>query len=147
MALFYYKRLLTLEPRPGMRSGTTYIKQSPQEYERLRTWLTHIALDIVGILETDPDLAAWFTRPQADFRRQRRGEYYSPEDIIWDILHQMSLSRDVPEAMIGRWNRLCAGTAWQIDLEPMNPAKPGREPVNPRFPHAGIASDLVASDR
>jgi hypothetical protein len=123
MALFYYKRMLTLDPRPGMKSGTTYIKQSQEEYLRLRNWIAHIAEDIVGIIEIDPDLADWFTRPQADFRKKARGEYYSPEEIITDILHQMSLSRDVPEAMIGRWNRLCAGTPWQIDLEPMSPAK------------------------
>ena len=123
MALFYYKRMLTLEPRSGMKSGTTYIKQSQEEYDRLKSWLTHIAEDIVGILEIDPDLANWFTRPQADFRKRQRGEYYSPEDIITDILNQMSLGRDVPEAMIGRWNRLCAGTPWQIDLEPMSRAK------------------------
>lgn len=123
MALFYYKKMLTLDPRPGMKSGTTYIKQSQEEYLRLRNWIAHIAQDIVGIVELDPDLANWFTTPQADFRKKRRGEYYSPEEIITDILHQMSLSRDVPEAMIGRWNRLCAGTPWQIDLEPMHQAK------------------------
>lgn len=123
MALFYYKRMLTLEPRSGMKSGTTYIKQSQEEYLRLRNWIAHIAEDIVGIIETDPDLADWFARPQAHFRKKRRGEYYSPEEIIRDILQQMTLGRDVPEAMIGRWNRLCAGTPWQIDLEPMPQAK------------------------
>ena len=123
MALFYYRKMLTLDPRPGMNSGTTYIKQSQQEYLRLRNWFAEIGEDILDSIQLDPDLAAWFTRPQTDFRKKRRGEYYSPEEIFTDILRQMSLGRDVPEAMIGRWNRLCAGTPWQIDLEPMSQAR------------------------
>lgn len=123
MALFYYRKMITLEPRPGMRSGTTYIKQSQEEYDRLKSWLTRIAEDIVGTIELDPDLAGWFTRPQADFRKKKRGEYYSPEDIITDMLYQMSLGRDVPQAMIGRWNRLTESTPWQIELVQSNAAK------------------------
>ena len=123
MALFYYRSLKSMEPRPGMPVGTVYIKQSQEEYTRLRAWIAGIAEDILGIIQIDPDLADWFTRPQADFRKSRRGEYYSPEDIITDILHQMTLGRDIPQAMVGRWNRLCSGTPWQIDLEPMSRAK------------------------
>jgi hypothetical protein len=116
MALFYYHRKLTLEPRPGSKYSTVYIKQHAQEYKRFRTWVTQIAQDIAGIIPIDPDLDAWFSRPQPDFRRSRRGEYYSPEDIVTDLLAQMHQEKDVPEAMIGRWNRLAAGTPWEIEL-------------------------------
>jgi hypothetical protein len=30
----------------------------------------------------------------------------------------MNQEKDVPEAMIGRWNRLAAGTPWEIELVP-----------------------------
>jgi hypothetical protein len=118
MARFEYTTLLEMTPRPGVKYATVYIKQRPDEYQRLTQWLTATAEDILGILELDADLAAWFSQPHADFRRSRRGEYYSPEDLLTDMIHQLSLGRDLPQAMADRWNRLCEGTPWAIDLVP-----------------------------
>ena len=116
MATFYYRSHKTMEPRVGVRYATVYIRQDIAEYERLKSWLVQIAQDIISISQIDADCAQWFCEPMADFRRSQRGEYYSPEDIITDMIDQMMHGRDLTEAMLGRWNRLTEGTPWQIDL-------------------------------
>lgn len=130
MALFKYKRLHEMDPRPGVRYATVYIKQTTEEHKRLQAWLTQVAEDILGILELDPDLAQWFSRPQVDFRKSRRGEYYSPEELLTDMLNQLSLGRDLPQAMLDRWNKLTQGTAWQIEFEQENSVG---NPVAPEY--------------
>jgi len=116
MATFRYRSRKTMEPRVGVRYATVYIKQDIAEYERLKSWLVQIAQDIIAISQIDADCAAWFSTPMPDFRRSQRGEYYSPEDIITDMIDQMMHGRDLTEAMLGRWNRLTEGTPWQIEL-------------------------------
>jgi hypothetical protein len=32
------------------------------------------------------------------------------------MINQLALGRDLPEAMLNRWNRLVADTPWQIDM-------------------------------
>lgn len=118
MATFYYRTRREMEPRPGVRYSTTYIKQDAEEYERLRSWLVQIAEDIIAISAVDADCATWFITPMRDFRRSTRGQYYSPQDIITDMIDQMAHGRDLSEGMLGRWNRLTEGTPWQIELLP-----------------------------
>lgn len=125
MARFEYTRMHEMPPRPGVKYATVYIKQSPAEYQRLHQWLLKTGEDILGILELDPDLAHWFSHPHPDFRRSQRGEYYSPEDLLTDMIRQLSLGRDLPHAMLDRWNRLTESTPWQIELVPAKqPKKP-----------------------
>ena len=133
MATFRYRSRKTMEPRTGVRYATVYIKQDTAEYERLKSWLVQIAQDIISISQIDADCAAWFTTPMADFRRSRRGEYYSPEDIITDMIDQMAHGRDLTEAMLGRWNRLTQGTPWQIELLSMHDTKPQPGALSPLF--------------
>jgi len=116
MATFYYRSHKTMEPRIGVKYSTVYIRQDAQEYERLKSWLIRIAEDIISISQIDADCAQWFCQPMPDFRRSRKGEYYSPEDILTDMIDQMAHGRDLTEAMLGRWNRLTEGTPWQIDM-------------------------------
>lgn len=145
MPKFYYRHIREMEPRPGMKVGTRYIRQTPEEYDRLHQWLQSTAQEIMTVLETDPDMDAWFVQPLKSFRRSQRGEYYSAQEIVTDLLHQMSLGRDVPEAMTGRWNRLCAHTPWQIDLEPMTQAMLENPEVIPMLHGAPARSDPVFS--
>jgi len=126
MATFYYRNLKHMQPRPGVKYATVYIQQDHSEYQRLRAWLVKIAETILDISRMDPDCAAWFVRPMPDFRRSRRGEYYSPQDIITDMIDQMAHGRDLTEAMLGRWNRLTEGTPWQLDLVAIDQAKPSQ---------------------
>lgn len=116
MATFYYRTQKQLEPRPGTKYATTYIKQDPKEYQRLRTWLVQIAETIIDICQHDPLVAEWFVKPMPDFKRSQKNQYYSPQDILTDMIDQMAHGRDLSEAMLGRWNRLTQGTPWQIEL-------------------------------
>lgn len=124
MPTFYYRTQRTLEPRPGVKYATTYIKQDPAEYQRLLHWLTQIAESIIDIAQVDADCAAWFTTPMREFKKSQRNNYYSPQDIITDMIDQMAHGRDLTQAMLNRWNRLCDGTPWQIELVAMTQAKP-----------------------
>jgi hypothetical protein len=114
MPTFGYRRRLEMPPRPGVKYATTYIKQDPRDYHRLRNWLVEIGETIMATCQRDPELAEWFQRPMPDFRRSIKGQYYSPQDLLEDMLQQMALERDVTQAMIDRWNRLTDGTPWQI---------------------------------
>lgn len=113
---FVYKTTLTLEPRPGTNYATTYYKMTDQERQRMIEWLGRIAQDIIAITDDSYDWAAWMSNPLKKFRKSRRGEYYTPMELITDMLGQLIEGRDIPEAMIGRWNRLCGGTDWAISM-------------------------------
>jgi len=116
MAEFYYRYIKEMEPRPGVKYATRYIKQTEQEHQRLRQWLAQIAETIIDIAQHDPQVAEWFTRPMPDFRRSQRNQYYTPQDLVTDMLDQMLHGRDLPQSMVDRWNRLTASTPWQIEL-------------------------------
>lgn len=133
MATFYYRTTRQMEPRPGVKYSTTYIKQDQAEYDRLRTWLVEVAESIIGISNRDMDCATWFITPMPDFRRAQRGNYYSPQDLIVDMIDQMLHGRDLSQAMIDRWNRLTEGTPWQIELLPMSDTKPLPQVRSPLF--------------
>lgn len=115
MTTFYYRRIHEMEPRPGVKYATRYIKQSPEEYERLKAWLVNIAETIIDIADHNPEVAEWFTRPDGRFRRST-GQYYTPQDLVTDMLEQMIKGRDLPQSMVDRWNRLTDTTPWQIQL-------------------------------
>lgn len=115
MATFYYNTIREMAPRPGVKYATRYIKQTPAEYQRLRAWIADIAETILDIANHDPQVAEWFVKPDPSFRRTD-GTRYSPQDLITDMLDQMTGGRDLPQSMIDRWNRLTDTTPWQIHL-------------------------------
>jgi len=120
MATFIYNRKLELEPRPGTKYATVYIKQTHAEHERLRQWLIEIGTQILGVCEMDPQMAEWFSTPLMDFRKSQRGQYYTAQDLLTDMIEQLTLGRDMPESMLNRWNRLCQSTPWEIEMIPGN---------------------------
>jgi hypothetical protein len=105
-----------MEPRAGRKYATIYIKQSHEEHARLLAWLTERAQEILDVCEHYPDMAAWFQRPAADFPRSSRRDFYTPEDILTDMIQQLSQGRDLPRAMWARWNRLTDQTPWTITM-------------------------------
>ena len=116
MAEFKYKRRQEMEPRLGQKYATVYIKQTDLEHARLRNWLVQVAEHILGACEINASLAEWFSSPHRDFKKSTRGEYDTPEDLLTDMITQLAMGRDLPEAMLNRWNRLVDGTPWQIDM-------------------------------
>lgn len=115
MAAFYYNTIREMEPRPGVKYATRYIKQTRAEHRRLQAWLAEIAETILDIADHNPEVAEWFIRPDLRFRRTD-GSYYTPQDLLTDMLTQMTQNRDLPQSMVDRWNKLTDTTPWQIHL-------------------------------
>jgi len=116
MPRFVYRTTRTMPPRPGVTYSTVYYKQSPEEHARMTAWLTGVAEQIFDRCLADPDTDSWFTTPHKRFRKSTRGQYYTPEELLTRMLEQLIAGNDLPDAMIGRWNRLCVGTEWEIEM-------------------------------
>ena len=121
MATFQYRTQLSLEPRPGVRYATTYYKMTPAQSQQLIAWLASIGSAIDQVCDENPDWAEWLNQPLKRFRKSRAGEYYTPLELLTDMLTQLTEGRDLPEAMVGRWNRLCGHTDWQMHMTDQTP--------------------------
>jgi hypothetical protein len=97
---------------------TIYIKQTHHEHARLRNWLVQIAEQIIGQCEVNASAAEWFSTPMREFKKSQKGQYYTPEELITDMITQLAQGKDLPQSMVDRWNRLCEDTAWEIHFEP-----------------------------
>lgn len=116
MATFTYKYTQEMTPIGNRKYATVYIKQSHAEHHRLLNWLVQIAEQICGTCEINASLAEWFSTPNRDFRKSTRGQYYTPEELLTDMISQLAQGRDMTQAMVDRWNRLCQHTPWEIEL-------------------------------
>jgi hypothetical protein len=116
MATFTYRYTQEMTPIGNRKYATTYIKQSHAEHARLQAWLVQVAEEIIGTCEHNVSLAEWFASPNRDFKKSQKGQYYTPEELITDMISQLAQGRDMTQAMVDRWNRLCSGTPWEIEL-------------------------------
>lgn len=123
MAEFQYTSRKQMEPRPGVKYATTYYKQTLKEYTRLRAHIYRVAAEIMAVCDSDSDYYRWATTPMRSFKKSVRGEYYTPMEIVTDMVEQFAKQKDVPGGMLGRWQKLFAGTAWNIELTSGQPAK------------------------
>ena len=113
---FLYRRIRVMEPRPGQRYSTRYIQMTPHQHEVCLEWCLIAAQVILGRCERDVEQGTWLTQPLRRFPRSERGQYYTPEDIMYDLVNQLNSGRDLPEAMVGRWNRLLSPD-WHLEFE------------------------------
>lgn len=116
MTTFYYKHKQEMDPIGKNPYKTVYIKQSHHEHHRLKNWLVQVAEQIIGTCETNASAAEWFTSPLREFKKSRKGQYYTPEELLTDMIQQLAQGKDLPQAMLDRWNRLTQGTPWEIEL-------------------------------
>jgi hypothetical protein len=114
-----------MEPRPGVRYATRYYKQTPEQRQALEAWLIRIGSEINQVIDQDSDMLEFLVRPLSRFKKSSPGEYYSVLELFTDMLGQLQARKDMPEAMIGRWNRLCQGTPWQIQMTDQVQPTPG----------------------
>jgi hypothetical protein len=84
--------------------------------EAMITWLASIGRDIEQVIQRDGAWHAWLSQPLKGFRKSTKGQYYTVLELLTDMLGQLVAGKDLPEAMVARWNRLCAGTPWEIEL-------------------------------
>ena len=118
MPQFKYQQRLEMPARPGRTYATVYVKQRPTERDRLHTWLRQVGADIAEVCSRRSDLETWFCNPDAKFRKRESTGYYSPAELLHDMLSQLDAHKDIPEAMLGRWNRWCDATEWEIEMIP-----------------------------
>ena len=123
MTRFTYKYKQEMDPIGSNPYRTVYIKQSHAEHARLKNWLVSIAEQIIGTCEINASAAEWFSSPMPEFRKSRKGQYYTPEELLTDMIQQLALGKDLPQSMVDRWNKLCQGTVWEIHFEQSKSSK------------------------
>lgn len=123
MAEFKYISTKTLEPRPGTNFATTYYKQTDQEYQRLREFVTAINNQYEALARDDMDIRAWLNAPLRGYKKRTAGDCYTAWEIITDMMRQFEQKKDVPSGMLGRWQKLFAGTDFDIKFSHAKTAK------------------------
>lgn len=116
MAIFRYRKSVDMPPKEGQKFATTYYRQSPEEYQRLRAHIIEVASEIMDLVELNPEWDEFVNEPLKGFGRLNGKANYSINQIIADILEQTTTHKDITQGMIGRWNRLFADTAYDMEL-------------------------------
>ena len=123
MAEFKYKSIREMKPRQGHKFATKYYKQSTAEYTRLNKFVS----ETVELVVTNAELHDCYNEllePLQGFKRTNGRPNYTALDIMLDLYTQMQRENDVPEAMIGRWNRFFDCTPFTINLVEDAPPNP-----------------------
>lgn len=118
MAKFGYLNRREMEPRPGRNYATIYYRQSASERRRTQRHIEQTIQDLADRAGETPDGLEALTDPLPGFRRRESQGNYSAVDVMSDLLTQMQSGRDIASGLVGRWNRLFAGTGREIDLVP-----------------------------
>ena len=118
MAKFGYTSKRKMDPINGRKFSTEYFKQSPRERSRTQRHIDRCLLELGNLALADEEYMAAIEAPLPGFKRKETSGYYSALDIIGDMSNQMASGKDIPSGMLGRWNRLFAGTGNSIDMVP-----------------------------
>jgi hypothetical protein len=118
MAKFGYTSKRKMDPINGRKFSTEYFKQSPRERSRTQKHIDRCLQELGNLALADSESMAAITAPLPNFKRKETNGYYSALDIIGDMSNQMASGKDIPSGMLGRWNRLFAGTGNSIDMVP-----------------------------
>jgi hypothetical protein len=93
-----------------------YLHQNQHQRLELFEHVNQITDQLLTLMQQDAAAAAALQEPQTDFRRAGTGGCYSALDIVTDLWHQLDAGRDATQGMVGRWNRLFAGTPHQLEF-------------------------------
>ena len=94
----------TMDPRPGVKYSTTYNRIRPATRRRMLRDLQVVIDEIVDQCEYENDYA--IANPLRDFPRTMGKDNYSAGEIMMDLKKQLESGKDVPNAMVYRWNKL-----------------------------------------
>jgi hypothetical protein len=120
MAKFGYTNRRQMDPRPGVKYATEYYRQSATQRARC---LQHIERVIQQVGEQALESAGNFdliSEPMTGFPRTKGEPNYSALDVMRDLVDQLDAGKDIPSGMLGRWNRLFAGTGLELELVPQS---------------------------
>ena len=118
MAKFGYTSRRKMDPVPGRKFSTEYFKQSRKERTRTLNHVDRVLQQLGEQALCDAEALTEITKPLKNFARKETQGHYSALDIIGDMSEQMHSGKDIPSGMLGRWNRLFAGTGNEIDMVP-----------------------------
>lgn len=121
MPQFTYNQQLTMPVRTGRKYSTVYYQLSPRQRQLLWAHVNQVTERFLTAAEANPDNLATASEPLREFPRRETPGWYSAQDIVTDLWHQLHQGRDSTAGMIGRWNRLFADTAHEIIMQPRSP--------------------------
>ena len=113
---FGYTHRREMEPRPGRKYSTVYYKQSARERARTQQHVETVIQRLGERVLENPGSEESLLEPMPGFQRRETKGAYSAMDVISDMFEQMTSGKDIPSGMLGRWNRLFAGTGLEIDM-------------------------------
>lgn len=120
---FKYKEVKTLPARSDGLSST-YYQMTWSEKKRLKIWVDQVITEICEVCTGNNEWDDFVTNPleiagPQGFAKRTRGQYYSIAEIFIDLKSRLDKNEDPLDSMLGpngRWNRLFAGTDYEIEL-------------------------------
>jgi len=111
-------------PKRADGLASTYYRMTYQEKQRLKDWINTIVDEITEVCLAKAEWGEFVMQPleirgPRGFAKAVKGEYYSPAEIIGDLVGKLNKGQDPLDSMLGpngRWNRLFADTEFAIDL-------------------------------
>jgi len=94
----------TMDPRPGVRYATVYNRVKPAVRRRMLRDIQAVIDEIIDQCELENDYC--IAEPLKGFPRTLGQENYSAGEIMVDLKQQLESGKDVPDAMVYRWNKL-----------------------------------------
>lgn len=126
----YYHRIEQMQPREGVKYATRYLKQTPEHRTQLCRHIRDCTTEIIDYLEDNPDQMTWHTStPLKGFPKTQGQKNRTTWELITDLAREAAgvkrdgTAKDFAIAPIDRWNRLFAGTDYEIFLEEHNPGR------------------------
>jgi len=113
---FGYTHRREMDPRPGRKYSTVYYKQSARERARTQRHVETVIQRLGDRVLENPGAEDALLEPMPGFQRRETKGAYTAMDVISDMFEQMTSGKDIPSGMLGRWNRLFAGTGLEIDM-------------------------------
>jgi len=142
MPEFEYREERKMNPRPGVKYGTTYYKQSSKQREALAEHIVKVCDEIANLTldsEANAELINWLLTPDDRFKRDRNsdkpGKYKTPLELLEDSkgeaqgFKRNGDPKDFAQAPIDRWNKLWENVEdYQIEMVTERPKN-----YNPQF--------------
>lgn len=116
-----YRYLSHMEPRPGVKYSTTYVKQTQDQRAALCNHIRWVVTEIADAMEQNPEWIDFVQTPLKGFKTTT-GQNRSIVDIITDMTNEAKGiqrngdPKDFALAPIERWNKLFAGTEYAVSL-------------------------------
>jgi|TARA_R110000803_G_scaffold40893_2_gene88101 hypothetical protein len=114
MAKFGYLSIRKMETRPGVKYATEYYKLHKTSTQKLKAHIERCATICVEA-GTDSVVDDHLKKGIGSHYR-KDGTAYTTYDVLTDALSQLIAGKDMPKAMINRWNKVFGNTEYSIEM-------------------------------